>query len=492
MSARNEPSGPVGEVGTEPPRQVVPPTPPASHEGDLAPVPVHAARSHSLVARLVAIGALLAGGVLGMSALAALRRDPPREDPPVPVLRAEGIVAQRGTHRSVLRGFGSARSRQVLALAPQVSGRVVAVHPRLEVGEVIAKGEVLLEIERTDFEIRRDTALAELARVAAEKERLAREEQNDGRSLEVARESLELARREEARVESLVGSGGAASEAALDVARLAVKARETEVISLENALALYPSRRMTLEAQERAAQASLRAAEVDIERCMIVAPFDARIEMKAVEVGQVVSSMSVVLRLADDSQLEIPVSLDSREVSRWLDFEPSTVDKHWFGKPNPERPVSIRWTERPGEVTFDGFVSRVESYDSQTRMFTLIVELAEGAGGLASEFPLADGMFCELAIEGREARDVFAVPRGAIDSQGNVLLGNEGRIQSQPVSVIHTQGDVAFVSEGLEAGDIVLTRRPPRVLDGSAVEVALLSGEGFPVERPVFPPVAAN
>jgi RND family efflux transporter MFP subunit len=428
-----------------------------------------------------------------MSALSALRKDPPREDPPVPVLQAQGLVAQSGTHRTTLRGFGSARSRQTVEIAPQVTGRVVAIHPRLEVGEVIGKGEVLLEIDRTDFEIRRETALAELARVQADRERIDREERNDTRRLDVAAESLELARRDEARVQSLVSEGGAASEAALDIARLAVKARESEVIALESALALYPSRRLALEAQERAAQASLRSAEVDIERCTITAPFDARIEMKAVEAGQMVSSMAMALRLADDSKLEIPVSLDSREVSRWLDFEPSPDDKHWFGKPNPARPVSIRWTERPVDVAFEGFVSRVESYDSATRTFTLIVELVEEAGGMAPEFPLADGMFCELAIEGREARDVFAIPREAIDSQGNVLLGNEGRILATAVTVIHAQGDTAFVSDGLKPGDIVLTSRPPRVLDGSAVEVKLLPAESLPVEGAASSlPVAAK
>lgn len=433
------------------------------------------AKGHPWWVRLIVVGAILGAGVLGMAGLAALRQDPPRMDPPEPVLRADAIEVFRGTHRTTLRGFGSARSARRVDLAPQVGGRVVEAHPRLEVGEVVAAGEVLVRIDPTDYEIRVEAAEAELARLEAEAARLDREELNDQRRLGIARESLGIAERELARSQELQAAGGAESESALDRERLAVKARRAEVVALENALELYESRRRALDAQLRAAQSTRRSALEDLERTILRAPFDGRIEAKMVEEGQLVQPGAVALRLADDARLEIPLPLDSREVSRWLDFEPSTTDRHWFGRPNPERRAAIRWTERPAAAVFDGLVTRVESYDAATRTFTLVVELVDEEG-LAQEFPLADGMFCEIAIEGREARDVFAVPRGAIDSQGRVLLANGGRLRSRPVEVVRFQDDVAYIAEGLEDGDIVLVTRPPRVLDGIAVEVEMRDG----------------
>src|SRR5690606_15009696 len=60
----------------------------------------------------------------------------------------------------VISGYGQARPRDIVRIAPDVSGTVVTVHSKLHVGEVIPAGEVMFEIDARDYQARYDEMLA--------------------------------------------------------------------------------------------------------------------------------------------------------------------------------------------------------------------------------------------------------------------------------------------------------------------------------------------
>src|SRR5690606_19161123 len=102
--------------------------------------------------------------------------------------------------------------------------------------------------------------------------------------------------------------------------------------------------------------------------------------------------------------------------------------------------------------------------------FQAVVRVAHQASEQAP-FPFAAGMFAEVVIPGEQIPNVIRIPREAIDSGGNVLLSNDGRLKTQPVEIVRFQGDTALISGGLKEGDILLTTRPPEVIDGMKVNV---------------------
>jgi len=426
---------------------------------------------------VLAAGVLVIGALI-MLGLAMLYQSPEVVEPPAPVLRAPVIEVYPEDFQTLIRGYGTARSRVSLEVRPQVGGRVDSLHPRLEVGLLVPRGDVLFRIEQADYESRAAEARAEALRLEAELEHLVREEENDRRRLAVATSQRDMAEREFERISRLHRDGGAESQARVDQAQASLLQREDAVVALENNLALYESRTMAAQAQLSTARSLEATARRDLERTEVRAPFDARVAMKDVEVGKFVSAGQTVLRLADDSVIEIPVHLESNEVSRWLDFVADPLDTHWF-RVLEDHPVSIRWAQQPDSPAHLGSLDRVESYDPDTRTFAFVVRVdspsADNGLDGAAAFPLTAGMFCHLEIPGRTARSVYVIPREAVDSRGNVLVVREGRLHTVPVEVARKQDNVALISGGLEPGEHVIISRPPNVLDGTRVETSLVS-----------------
>ncbi|MDK2971557.1 MAG: hypothetical protein PWP23_1312 [Candidatus Sumerlaeota bacterium] len=452
---------------------------------------------HSVWARLALVVAILAVGVVGQSLLGRLKKEPPVREVPKVVASATGIVGTRQNVQSVLYGYGTARPHRTTMVVPEVEGRVVEVHPRLEEGKVIEKGDVLFRIDPTDYELAREQSLAEVAQIEQEIEQLAVEEKSDAQRLELARQNLALAQRDLDRVDTLVQSGGAESEARLDQVRGTVTQRQDQVVALERTLALYPTRRGMLEARLKSARARVDLAAANIERTTVRAPYDARIVKKSIELDQRVAPGMEALLLADDSILEIPVSLDGFELSRWLEVERDPADLHWVGK-FAKHPVTVEWSDDKSDHPYVGRLDRIESYNSDTRTFHVIVAIdaTHFDPNASAPFPLTDGMFCEVAIPGRIARDVIPVPRDAVDSNSTVLISEDGKLRTRPVEIVRYQQDVALIASGIEDKAIVLTSRPPRVIDGMNLEVSLLDAsaviqeEGRPI-RPGDEPAAA-
>lgn len=427
-------------------------------------------RRHPAWLRLLLVLGVLLLGFGAMKALAALRQAPTAAEEEEIVLNATAQRVERQDVATWIRGFGTARPHRLSEMTAEVSGQVVEVHAALDAGNLVEEGEVLLRLDPRDFELAVEQGEAEVRRLEAELRRLAREEENDRGRLALARRLLELAEREFQRSEDLVRREGVETLSALDAREAEVTTRRDTLVGIENALALMPARRAQLEAQLEGARSRLRADRLNLGRTAIRAPFTGRVVERGVELGQKVMAGNRVLILADDRILEIPVPVEGREISRWLQVEADPRNTHWL-RTTEGHAARVRWSEGGEDTWHEGHLTRVEKYDERSRTFHLVAAVAarQGIGG-ADLFPLTSGMFCEVAIPGRLAEGVVPIPRSAIDSDGNVLLDRDGRLRTQPVEVARYQEDLALVSSGLENGDLLILNRPVRVMDGMRVE----------------------
>ncbi|MCB2154139.1 biotin/lipoyl-binding protein [bacterium] len=433
--------------------------------------PVEEVPHHPLWARMGLVVIVLIFGIGAMAGLSALRQEPESSQPPEHRLAAKAFQAMPQNVQTEISGFGTARPIRTVAISAEVSGRIESVHPNLDVGNVIPAGEELFTIDPHDYKQALEQAEAEVERLEAELDRLGRAQVNDERQLKIANEMEEFSRNEYDRIKDLVAQGGVESKSRLDTAALSLNRQIQEVVRLENSLAMYPFQERQTKAQLRRAVAQKENAARNLERSHVTVPFNARIVSQSIEKDQYVMPGQQALVLADDSALEIPASLDSRDVSGWLGLEIAPDDAHWFGDV-PDREVEVRWNDDARGEVHTGRLARVEKFNPQTRTFTVVVRVDKRSDAELA-FPLADGMFCSLTIPGIEVKNVYVVPREVVDYDGTLLLANDGHLETHKVHVLRYQGDYALVDKGLKEGDIVLTTRPPRVIDGLAVDVEL-------------------
>lgn len=434
---------------------------------------------------IIVVSMAIAGG------LRAMRKPPVQAEVTERPMRVDALEAVYEDVQVQIPGFGEVRSRDTVNIAPEVPGRIVEIHPRLEVGEIIPAGEVLFRIDPRNYEARAEDTAATVTQLKNTLERLHKEYEIDKRRLNTLLRNRELARDEYDRVKNLYERDQVGTQSRVDQAEMALNAANDAADQLSQVVDLFPIRIQEAQGGLASAEAMERLTTADLDRTTVRAPFDARIKRVSLEAGQYVSPGVNVLTLADDSVLEISVPLNSREARNWLEFDtrPAASTKAWFSELK-RVPVEIFWTEDQGNNTWLGELHRVERFDEQTRTLTVAVRV-QGADVVSRKnghLPLVEGMFCRVNIPGKVAERVVAVPAEAIgfdrDPDGYrtayvAVTGDDERprLHSIKVKESHIDGAYLYIGEGVEEGDVIITTRLINPLENRLLDIELVSCE---------------
>ncbi len=387
--------------------------------------------SASILVRIIACLLILGLGVFGFRMLKKMKKPPQQAARKEMRLKVQAVRVAPADIPVTLTGYGEVVSRTRVAVAAEIAGKVVEVHPRLEAGELIDAGELLFRQDTRDVEV---------------------EIQTGKRRLVTLRRDHELAEGEFRRARELFRKNRVGSLSQVEKLERAVNGVQTQIEQLEKAL---------------------RLAEIRLSRSLVRAPFDCRLKKVDIEKGQYLAPGRQALVLVDDSNLEIQVPLDGREAHRWLRLDASGGRGFWFGRPEPVR-CRVEWVDGDSVAAY-GTLERIVDYDSAARMLRVAISLTDiprdGNG-----FPLAEGMFCRVLIPGRTMTGVFALPRSAVDFTNTAHLAVDERLHSVQVETLRRSDELVYVRSGLKAGDLVITTRLDNPLENSLLQVKVATG----------------
>jgi len=191
------------------------------------------------------------------------------------------------------------------------------------------------------------------------------------------------------------------------------------------------------QARYDAATASLEEAQATLESATMVAPFDGTVTSVGVAVGDLVSSGTKVVSLADLSKLQVVATVDETEISQVKVGQSATITF--------DAVSGAKFTGKVVEVPLVGqLVQNVVSYD--------VVLSLEGSGGES----LLPGMTANVTIVTGQRQNVLLLPALAIaqDDSGDVVR-LEGSGETVPVQVGLSNGTYVEVVRGLNEGDQV-------------------------------------
>ena len=366
--------------------------------------------------------AILAVAALVVVALVSSRpqlETAPREvvPPPVRVLTVTPTEVDLG-----VRSQGSVIPVTEADLVSEVAGTIVWTAESFEVGGFFDAGEVLLRLDRRDYELALASARAALAQAGVG---LAREQAE----ADVAREEWEE-----------LGEDGEPGPLVLRQPQLA-EAR----------------------AQVEAALANMRRAELDLERTAIRAPFAGRLRAKRVDRGEFVNRgvPLATIYAVDAAEVVLPVP----------DSELAFLDLPLGGELGDRGPrVLLRAQFAGGRHEWEGRVVRVGGeIDPATRMVNLIARVDDPYRASGDRPPLSVGLFVDAEVVGRSVESVFQVPRGALVGADRVWLVEDGRLVLRQVGILRADPEVVIVSDGLSAGDRISLTILESAVDGMRV-----------------------
>ncbi|GJL93374.1 efflux RND transporter periplasmic adaptor subunit [Hyphococcus sp.] len=343
---------------------------------------------------------ILVGGVALIGMMAAMRPNIEPKEPDVVPPTVFFTVAKEASVTLDVTAQGEVRPRTDISLTAQVAGQIISTSSEFVNGGAFEEGDILIKIEDAPY---RATAAAARARLAQEQA------------------EASLARR--------------------DYEELGRVADPTD-------LALRLPQLAQVEAEYRAAQ-------LNLDRTTIRAPFKGRVRERIAGVGQYVAPGAQLGRIFSTDVAEIRFPLNDNDLAK-LGLPIAFTES----EDNPGPPVIMTAFIAGQEHKWAGRIERTDgAIDPTTRQIFAIAVVDDPYGkGSDNGTPLAMGLFVNATIEGKPYENAMVLPRSALYGRDTVYVVNaDDTVTKRTVTVVSAEKDFITISSGVEDGERVVT-----------------------------------
>jgi RND family efflux transporter MFP subunit len=325
--------------------------------------------------------------------------------------------------RLTIEAWGTVLAARQVTLQSQVAGEVKHTSAAFEPGAQVAAGELLLQIDPADYQLAIRQRRADLTKAKAE---LALEE---GKG-KVAEQEFELL------------------------------SQETEPSREQRRLMLREPQRETARADVATAEAALAAAELNLARTRVKAPFNALVMERQVNIGTRVGSGANLATLVDTDTFWVELALPAASL-RWLKL-PAEAEAG--------SEVRLYQEQIWGEGRYrEGRIIRMRGdLDQKGRMARLLVAISDPLGLADEDLPvLLLGAFVRAEITGRELQDVLSLDRAWVRDNNTLwVMDRDDKLAIRRPPLIYSGITEVYVGDGLEAGDRIITSELAVAVEG--------------------------
>jgi len=361
--------------------------------------------------RKLLIFAILAGAVAVVIVMTSMRPQPPRKervdlDPLVEIMVLEAM-----TEHFEVRSQGTVAPRTETVLSAEVSGTVTWISPRFVAGGVFGKGEVLLRVDPTNY----DVAVKQAEALVKQ-----RQIEFDGAA-------------------KLLSQGYRA---------------EAEYASAAAALA--------------SAEAELVRASRNLERTYIRLPYEGIVRSKETDLGQFVNpGTRVGIAFATDFA-EVRLPLTDTDLA-FIDLPEAGAMRTEDTVEGP--PVTLSAIQKGRRAQWDARIVRTEGVVDEKSRVTYAVARIEDPYALhhdGAQLPI--GTFVSATIEGTVAEDIIRIPRAVVRGSDKVVfVDEEDRIHVRTVDIARADANFVYVRGGASPGERIVLTTLESPINGMAV-----------------------
>jgi multidrug efflux system membrane fusion protein len=304
-------------------------------------------------------------------------------------------------------------------IRPEVSGRIIEV--RFKDGQTVHAGDVLYVIDPRPFEAAHAKAEADLAS---------------------ARNNADYAQVELARAETLV---------------------KTQAIA-QRIYDQDANQKRVADANELAAEAQLKQAQVDLDHAYVKAPISGRLSRAEITIGNVVQSGSnapVLTSIVSNDGIYADFDVDEQTYMQSIRTGADTAEK--------EHRVPVEMTVQGDNGT--SYRGTIYSFDN--RISTSSGTIRARAKFDNKDSKLVPGMFVGVRLGSADERDVLTVSDRAIGQDQSksfvLVVGSDSKVAYREVTLGHAAAGNRMVLGGLKAGERVIVDGIQHVQPGMTV-----------------------
>ncbi len=364
--------------------------------------------------------------ILGARWLIATKPAPAEQSPAAQLPLVEVVTVEKRNVCFPIRSQGTVQPSCESTLAARVSGRIVSVAECFDESGFFRRGEVLVEIDRRDYEVR-------IGRIEA--------------GLRAARAKALEAKQQLDRVTQL---------------------RSRDVVppaELDQAQALFDM--STAEAEELEMQ--LEESRNSLKDTTVVAPFDGCVRQKHADVGQYVTPGTPLATcfVTDTVEVRLPVS----------DNDLAFLDLKLGEKRDPgSGPDVVLEAHFAGKLRrWSGTIVRTEAIvDSRSRMVYLVANVTKPYEGTSDSggHPLGVGMFVAAMIRCSPVAEAVVLPASCVGHDGKLfVIDTGGALRQREVEVLRREKSWVVVQGDVSEGESVCATRLDYTAPGMRVQV---------------------
>jgi RND family efflux transporter MFP subunit len=381
-----------------------------------------------VVFRIILPVAILVFG--GLCAIYFLETKPKsKRQPPARQARLVEVVSIEPSNIPIkISAYGTVIAAQEVDLKPQVPGKIIELSPDLMRGGTFKKDQMLIKIEPDDYEL------------------LIQQRQSD---VAVAESNLKLEHGNQA------------------VAEQEYKLLEGVVAENDRDLVLRKPQLISSQSALQTAQAKLQQAEIDLKRTNITAPFNSVVQDKYIDLGAMVSQTTTLATLVgtDEYWVKAMVPVDAL---KWIKLPLADDDTGSQAKIYN----SAAWAD---EAYRTGTVLRLyPDLETNGREAQLLISVKNPLllNTDKAENRLLLNSYVTIEIQGLTVESVYVLDRYLLHDGDNIwLFTSQNTLAIQPVKVIYRRKNDVVISEGISAGDRIITTDLAAPVEGMALRL---------------------
>ena len=350
--------------------------------------------------------AVIALGIVGSELLVATAPTASRKPPEKTARLVTTEPVQTGDYTVSLLGYGVVQAEQQITLQARVSGTVQNIGNKFVPGAAFKKGDVLVQLDNTDYRIELQTAQAALAQAQST---LASEQGNQ-----------------------------VVAQSDFDLLGLNVDERE-------RALILRKPQLEAAKATVQSAQAGVERAKVNLERTVLRAPFDGVVVSREASVGAQVSATTALGVLASSEAYWISVAVPQADL-KWIKFPE--------GK-QAGSTVCVSDASSNEQGCHPGRVLNLQtSVQDNGRQAQVLVEVPRSSDKTLQ--PLLLAQYVKVRFDGIELKNVFKLAPASV-RDNTVWVDDKGELDIRPVNIAFRSADYVLIDRGLANGESIVT-----------------------------------
>ncbi len=369
--------------------------------------------------QIIAVFVVIIVGFVGFFAFSSMKKPPAEKEK---VDNTPTVTVQPVELAPMLLqvfSYGVVKPKYETELVAQVSGEITRLSGTFVRGGFVKSGQVLAQIDPSDYEAALIEAQASLAAAQA--------------GLELERAHGRVAKEEWKRL----------------------KKRSPTELSLRK-----PQLAQEL-ARVKAAEAAVKRAKRNLERTQISAPYDALIDGRETGMGAFVTVGSKIGKLLSVSVAEVRLPVADNQLK-------------YLSNMGQDANVTLTGLFAGKERTWQAKIVRNEGIiDSTSRMNYLVAEIKDPYQLITNQAEVIRyGVYVNAAIDGIHLDNATRVPRHLVDKNKVAILSQDNTLNYRSLVIVRQDGAEVIISAGLNNQDQVITSALDYPVEGMKLSLA--------------------